>query len=193
MELLIMAEKLRGWRRAAAAAVGVLLSSGLVGCQAHGPRATGPLDVPRDSSAELVTHIADEPYVTAEAGYRAIYALAHGEMYDGEFDELTEVLRGEYLIDRTWDYPPELYLQKGTIGYMVCRACGIRTGLNWVVTALGRYAWRELQYRMMVEGGGEYGLMSGGEFVGLLLRAEDLLRRADDADAAPVELGEREG
>lgn len=165
----------------------------LVGCQAGGPRLAGPLDVPREGSAALVAHLADQPFVSAEAGYRAVYALVHGEAFAGEFPALAEALRAEGLVAGRWNHAPQQCLDRGTIGYMVCRACGIRSGLNWMLTGLGRYAWRELQYKGIAEGGSEYGLMTGGELVGILLRAEDYLRRTAPREASGVQLGSAPG
>lgn len=164
-----------------------------VGCQAAGPKADEPFEVSHDSSAELVMQISDQPFVTAEAAYRAVYALRHGASFTGTFDELTAVMREERLIGTGWKYPPELYLRRGTVGFMICRACDIRTGLNWTLTGLGRYAWRELQYRRIAQISSELGLISGGEFVGILTRAEDYARETGKRGLSPVELEKPEG
>jgi hypothetical protein len=166
----------------------VLGSLFLGGCRATGPATTQPT-VPRDSSAELVLHIGDQPFVTAEAAYRAVYALWKGQPFPGQFDQLAGTLRAEDLIAKDWKHSPDHFLDRGSIGFMVCRACRIRSGLNWMLTGLGRYAWRELQFKGIAGEGSEYGLMSGGEFVGLLLRAEDYLRRTGKTELPPVELG----
>jgi hypothetical protein len=133
--------------------------------------------------------IGGQPFVTAEAAYRAVHALWKGEPFPGQFDELAGTLRAEGLIAKGWHHSPDHFLDRGSIGLMVCRACRIRSGLNWMLTGLGRYAWRELQFKGIAGQGSEYGLMSGGEFVGLMLRAEDYLRRTGKAELPPVELG----
>lgn len=146
---------------------------------------------PRDRNAELVMYISDQPYVTAEPAYRAVYVLAKGTLFAGEFSELAATLANERLIGKTWQHAPNEALDRGTVGHMICRACQIRTGLNWNLTGLGRYAWRELIYHGIAEGGSEYGLLSGGEFVGILLRAEEYRHKAgQDVDRA--ELGSRQ-
>ncbi|MCK4341905.1 MAG: hypothetical protein KAY37_09310 [Phycisphaerae bacterium] len=158
------------------------------GCQTTLSHATTQPAVPRDSNAELVLYISDQSFITAEPAYRAVYLLAKGAPFTGEFDELTETLRAERLIGR-WVYPSDRILDRAAVGFMICRACRIRTGLNWNLTGLGRYAWRELIYHKIAAGGSELNYMSGGEFVGLLARAEDYLARTGKHDAQPVELG----
>jgi len=168
----------------AAAALAVVLG----GCQT--PEATSTVDVPRSGNAELVLHISNQPFVTAEAAYRAVYLLAKGQPFAGEFDELAQTMKEEKLIG-PWAYGPGRYVTRADVGFMVCRACGIRTGVNWNLTGLGRYAWRELIYHGIAEGGDENHLISGGEFVGLLLRAEQYLARRGQLESPSVELGPR--
>jgi hypothetical protein len=158
------------------AVMGALL---LTGCQAAGPRNPDMGPVPVDDSAALVEYIANEPFVTAEPAVRATYGLATGETFEGDYDALVAAMKTRGLIGRHWDLPPDRPLRRGDVGVLLCRACDIRTGLNWMLTGLGRYGYRELQYREIAGPGGEFGLVSGGEFVGMLTHAEDYLRRTE--------------
>ena len=162
----------------------------LAGCQAPHLAPSGP--VPQQGSAELVRFIGDQAFITAEPAYRAIHALARGEAFAGDFEALQEQMRAERLIGRDWQHAPDLCLDRATVAFMICRACKIESGLNWRLTGLGRYAWRELQFLGIAGDGSEYPLVSGGEFVGLLSRAEEYLERTGRTDA-PVELGPRPG
>jgi len=166
------------------------LAALLTGCHTTS-RATDQPPVPVNSSAELVRYIADQPYLTAEPAYRAIYALAKGEPFLGEFEPLSETLRGAGLIGRRWRLQPDQFVTRGQVGFMICRACNLRAGLNWSLTGLERYAWRELQHRRIAGGGSECGLISGGEFVGLLSRVEEYLRQRNLHTAPPAQLGTR--
>lgn len=158
----------------------------LVGCAA--PSAEPGLSVPRKSSAELILHISQQPYVTADAGYRAIYTLAEGQSFHGatvssdegvspttpaadDFAALTSAMVHDKLVEASWDYAPERYLTRSDTGYMVCRACNIRTGVNWNLTGLGRYAWRELIYHEIAQPGNEFAPITGGEFLAVMLKA----------------------
>lgn len=158
------------------------------GCQAPG-RSTTAGEVPRDSNAELVAYIADQPFVTAEPAYRAVYVLWKGEPFSGDFEALADTLRTGGVACKCCRPAADQPLRRGAIAFMVCRACEIRGGINWALTGMGRYAWRALQYRGIAGPGSEYGWMSGGEFVGLLLRAEDHLRQPCGTPTATIELG----
>jgi len=178
-------------RRGSAAFPLAFLIAALGGCQApHAPSETPP---PRAGSAELILYIVNEPFVTAEPAYRAVYALSQGEAFTGEFSELTDKLRADGLIGKDWNHAADRCLDRATVAFMVCRACKIQSGINWLLTGLGRYAWRELQFKGIAEGGNETALMSGGEFVGLLSRAGEYLQRTGKAGEQTVPLGKPEG
>ncbi len=165
-----------------------LLVVTLGGCQTGGSHATSQPTVPRGSSAELVMYISDQAFVTAEPGYRAVYTLAYGKVDPGEFDQLVWFMRNTGLISGSWRHDADTRLNRAAVGFMICRACDIRSGVGWNLTGLGRYAWRELQYKGIARGGGESGLVSGGEFVGILSRADAYMRRTGRTDEPAVEL-----
>lgn len=169
------------------AALGLFLS----GCQAAGPRlATTQPTVPTEGNGALAEYIADQPYVTVEPAYRAVYILWKNEVFDGDFDALTGALVSGGVIRSGWDYPPEALISRGSVGYLLCRACGVRSGLNWQLTGLGRYAWRELNYLGIASPLSEYGYVPGGQFIGMLARAEEYMHRYEKGDVTRVELGE---
>jgi hypothetical protein len=167
------------------------------GCQSTQPRgATQPAAVlqpapPPRTNAELISYLADQPYVTAEAGYRAAYMLWKGTDFEGDYDALVSELVAGRLIGASWKHEREDRLSRAEVGYMICRACDIRSGLNWQLTGLGRYAWRELQYSQIARPSSEIGYVRGGEFVGMLSRAEEYVQKANKERAASIELGSR--
>lgn len=148
----------------------------LTGCYTGSRRAADQGMVPRDNAA-LTEYIANQPYVTAEPGYRATYVLWKGEPFEGEYAELAAQLRAARIIG-DWDLPPDALLDRGAVGFILARALQVKSGLNWQLTGLGRYAWRELYYLGIVETISEYGYVPGGQFVGMLGRSEDYRRRA---------------
>jgi hypothetical protein len=177
--------------------VGLLVGLGLLtvattGCHATGMHATSQPAVPAAGNAELVQYVSNQPYLTAEPAYRAVYALAHGQAFAGGFDELTAALVAENVIGKDWEYASNRVLNRAAVGFMICRAAGIHTGINWNLTGLGRYAWRELTYHRIAEGGGELAPITGGEFVGVLARADDYMQRHGRHEDRNVELGSRE-
>jgi hypothetical protein len=152
------------------------------------PRATTQPTIPGGNAA-LIQHISEQPYVTAEAAYRAVFVLWQGELFDGDFAALSEALHEGGMIGQNWNLTSDQYLDRATVGYMICRVCGVRSGLNWQLTGLGRYAWRELQYKQIAGPGSEMSLVGGGEFLGILARAEDYMRNAGKQAVERVELG----
>lgn len=179
----------RTTRRRRAALFTLLAGACLVasGCVSMG-RAVDQGAVPADNSASLVNFIANQPYVTAEPAYRAAYALHHGEEFDGDYAELRAAMLDADLVAERWQHQPDSYLNRGEIGYLICRAAGVRTGVNWMLTGLGRYAYRELQYKRIAGSAGEWQRMSGGEFVGVLSRAEQYMREHGQIDVSTIEL-----
>jgi hypothetical protein len=178
---------LPGYRSLCAALVTVLCLW-LTACQSMLPRATTQPTIPAGNAA-LIQYISEQPYVTAEAAYRSVYVLWRNALFEGDFAALTEALREEEMIGKTWNLAADQYVDRATIGFMICRACEIRSGLNWQLTGLGRYAWRELQYKQIAGPGSEMNLIGGGEFLGVLARAEDYMRTAGKQQVERAELG----
>lgn len=148
--------------------------------------------LPTGSNAELMVYLSEQPYVTAEPAYRAVYILHSGQPSESGFRELTASLESEGLVAGWWDHTPDTLVDRGTVGYMIARACKIDTGLNWWLTGLGRYAWRELIFRGIAHPSGELSYISGGEFLGVLARAEEHMRDRRKLEGAP-ELGPAPG
>ena len=161
------------------------------GCQA--PMLRGPAaekTVPTETNAELCEYISNLPFVTSEACLRAVHVLRHGDVFPGDYGELSAQLQAEDL--PVPDVSANTFLTRADVGKIIARACDVRSGLNWRLTGLGRYAWRELQYKRIARISGEYGLVSGGEFLGVLARAEEYMyEQGSIADRA--ELGSEPG
>lgn len=173
---------------------GVLLAPLLTGCRAAMPStATQPVVVPTDTNAELVVYISDLPFVTAEAAYRAVHILSKGDIFEGDFAALQAEMETAGLIAPGWHYDAASFVDRAAVGHLIARACEIRSGMNWRLFGLGRYAWRELVHRRIAHVSGEYSLISGGEFLGVLARAEEYLHNVDRAPSEAAELGDAPG
>ena len=169
--------------------VGAATLPTITGCRAALPRDASQTEIPADTNAELVEYISDQPFVTAEAAYRAIYILDSGTIFDGDYAALQAELETRGIVAGDWSYAENQCLDRAAIGRLVARACDIRTGINWQLTGLGRYGYRELIYRRIAHPGGEYGLVSGGEFLGVLARAEEYLHDVGRPAGESAELG----
>lgn len=168
----------------------VLTLATTTGCQATLPRHATSQPSPH-GNAELMEYLAEQPFATAEPVYRSVYTLWKGEPFEGDFDALRGALAAGGIVDRLWGHEPATIMNCGGIGYMVCKACGIKTGVNWLLTDSGRYAWRELQYRGIASGKSEFSYLSGGEFLGLLSRADEYVHKHQKGATSQPALGER--
>lgn len=173
----------------------IVIALAISGCAA--PRAAAP--VPADAlrgNAALVEHIADSPYVTAEAAYRMAYLLRHDAAFEGDFSALASSLIEAGIARKHWRHAPDQYVNRATAAVLICEALRWPGGVNWRLTGLGRYAWRDLQYRNVAGSSAEWGLVRGGEYLGMIQRAEEQLSARGKApgtasDGAAIELGAR--
>jgi len=170
--------------------VGMLCAASLLGCRTGLPHTSTQPAIPTETNAELVEYISDLPYVTAESAYRAVYILSKGEVFAGDYEALSAALAADRLIGHGWNYEADTFLDRAAVAYLVARACRIRTGLNWRLTGLGRYAQRELIYLGIAHPSGECSLISGGEFLGVLARAEEYLHKVGRAPGETADLGD---
>lgn len=159
------------------------------GCQTTLPRDSSRPPLPTDNNAELVEYISDMPYVTAEAACRAAYILAKGQVFTEDYAALVEALKSEKLITGPWNRQADEFVIRAEVAMLIARAADVRSGLNWRLTGLGRYAHRELIYLGIAHYSGEFGYISGGEFLGTLARAEDYMHNAGRSVGQRAELG----
>ncbi len=166
----------------------VAATAGADDAAAIGASAAAAPDVPR-GNADLLIYIAEQPILLAEPGYRAAYVLWKGEPFTGDFDELSRVLADGKIAGSWWELSADEPLDRAAVGYLVCRAGELNSGLNWQLTGLGRYAWRELVYHGIARASSEWNLISGGEFLGVLLKTEEYLASIGRASWKRSELG----
>ena len=190
MRLRVFALTVSPPRRRPRAGLPVVLLAALLGsaagCRHPAAAVTTRPAIPDDSNAELVAYIADQPFVCAEAAMRSVYVLAKGEVFEGDSAALETAMRADGLLPRGWSHAPGDFLNRAEVSYMLAKAIHLRSGLNWQLTGLGRYAHRELIYRGIAHPGSELKLVSGGEFLGMLQRANEYLDRHGGADHAEL-------
>lgn len=162
----------------------------LTACRVTIPRSASAPALPETGNADLMEYIGGLPLLTAEPAYRAVHILWKGEVFEGDFATLTGALEENRIVDPGWKHGPDTAVDRGAVGYMVCRAAQVRGGLNWTLTGLGRYAYRELVHHEIAAPAGEFNLITGGEFLGIVARAEAYLHEREKAARPKVELGE---
>ena len=145
----------------------------------------------------FLSYLADRPMVSVDEAYRAVLILADGQDDAQSFAERQDKLVARGVVRTAWGLKPSQAIDKGAVAYMVMRTCQVRGGLNcrafgsW---GLGdrRYAFRELMYQELLPGdaGTDYQVISGGEFVGLLHKADEHMQKAGLYAAAEAEMPE---
>lgn len=185
----------RRWGRTGALLAGSLLAGLLAGCRASMPAGGDQPDLATLRNAELTQYIADMPLVTSEPAYRAVHFLWKGPeaQFEGDFAALRNELAQARIVDGMWNYGTNDFLDRAAVGYMLARVGQIRTGLNWQLFGLGRYAYRELVARDIAVAAGEMSHLSGGEFLGMMARTEMHMREKAPTQQPAAELGPEPG
>jgi len=159
----------------------IVTALGIGGCAATRPQ-------PRISPANLdgdafLAWLADQPMVGAAEAYRAGLLLATGEDPGYDFADLAAKAFDAGIARQEWHLTADTAIDKSTAAYIVLAACRIPGGINLNLFGralhLGdrRYAWRELVYQGLIRDGNPYGVITGGEFVALLSRADEWRER----------------
>src|SRR5262249_26342867 len=125
--------------------------------------------------------------------FRAILILADGQERGKTVEERKEKLESRGISRAAWHLEPNNMIDKGTVAYMVCKICRIRGGINMMVLgSIGigdrHYALRELVYDNLADDTSEFAFIRGGEFVSLLSKADDYMRKHKLYEGAPLEL-----
>ena len=115
--------------------------------------------------------------------------LWKGDDFAGDYAALRSKLESEGIVPQVWQHAADRPLTRADVGFLICRACGIHTGVWWNILPLGRFAYRELIYNDIARPGGDYALVSGGEFQGILRRAERYLARNGQSPSPTPDLG----
>ncbi len=151
------------------------------------------VDTSKMADPQFQAYLAQAPLVTIAESYRAMLLLADGEDPATTFEERRDKLVSRGIVRAQWNLSPDQALDKGTLAFMVMRICQMRGGVNFTVfgsLGLGdrRYAVRELVYRRMIEDAVAYQVVTGGELVSLMAKADDFMEKRGLYQAEPIEL-----
>jgi hypothetical protein len=134
----------------------------------------------RLDQTRFVHYLATLPAVTLGEAARAMLILTDGEeTADTAAARMGEVERRGW-IRPAWGLEPEDTVDRATLGYLLFRACDLPDSVNtmvWGSWGAGdrRYAMRQAVANGLMEYGPEYELVTGGEFVAALSRADEYL------------------
>ena len=176
----------RGWcgasERRAAGLVLIALAAGAGGCAAHGPGiargtdglappTTRPATRPADDT-DFLEMIEAQPLPTCDDGLRAILVLVDGECAPKTYEARLAECRRRGFVAARWKLAATDRLTRGTLAYMICKACRLRGGVNWYLFGNRRYAVREAVFRSLMPDGVAYHGVTGAELIAALNQAD---------------------
>lgn len=192
----------RPFARPARGAVGVALPLALALMVAGGcvrTRVESSL-VGTSSSADLNAEfkfwdgLTERPVVSNDDGLHGLFLFADGDDPAKNYQQRLDAARERGWIDRAWNEPPDLAMQRGVLARAVAVHCKIVGGVMMqLLGPVPRYATRELQYLGMMGSGSEQQAVSGREYMGVLAKAQDYLLAGESQEEATPANEEEKG
>jgi hypothetical protein len=101
---------------------------------------------------------------------RAVGLLMNGFDTGKNYKDRYQFLRDRGIVRDEWGLKPDQWVDRGTLAYMLFKAAKIEGGVNTAIFGrLGigdrHYAYREMLYHDLIEGGCDYQCVSGPELV----------------------------
>lgn len=122
----------------------------------------------------------NRPVATVDEAARAILIrMGQSQENAGSASRMEKFLK-EGWVRRAWDLAPDAPLDRGTLGFMICRLCRLSRSANQLwsdPTGLGdrRYAYRRCATAGLMPPGSEFQIVSGGELLATLSAADSYL------------------
>jgi hypothetical protein len=183
-------------RRLRKAALPVLALALLVGGCGR-PRKTQPsVDPATLDDTAFQAYLADAPVVTVDEACRAMLILADGHDATKDWSQRSQELLRRGWIRSAWGLHPGDMVDRGTVAFMICKVCKVYGGVDQLILGswgLGdrRYAYRELVYRELMPPGTEFEVVTGGQLVGLMGKADSLMEKKHLYQTEKFDLGEK--
>ncbi len=112
--------------------------------------------------------------VNNNEGFHGVLILADGEDSAADYPARVALLKERGWLDSDFDEPSALAIQRGTLAKGLAHAISLRGGVMYSITGPSpRYALRELVDRGIMPPGSTRQSISGGEFLGVLGKAQD--------------------
>lgn len=127
---------------------------------------------------DFLQWLSRQPLVRSEDAYRAVLLLKNGQSTPGDFAALQAQAEQEGLTNWQFKMEPGHAVDNGQVAFMLCKAIKQVGGINWCLTGLVRYAYREMVYQeVMVKDRAEYQHITGGEMVDAIGKADAIMQR----------------
>ena len=131
----------------------------------------------------------DRPITCNDEAFHGLLLFVKGHDESTDYDGRVAELKSMHLLSAGFNAPAKDAVQRGTVAPVQVRALKIRGG--WVMMLTGpspRYATRELMYLNLYPPSSPEQTFSGGEFVGIIGRAEDY-QQGQPGESPATELG----
>jgi hypothetical protein len=136
------------------------------------PAMTQPVDVDCQSVDEMdfLECMTRKTRCSFADAVRAVGLLMNGSDVGKTYEERYQYLLKIGVVREAWRLKPDQWVDRGTIAYMLLKAGKIQGGINLAIFgSLGfgdrHYAYREMLYHNLMEGGCDYQYISGPELV----------------------------
>lgn len=168
------------------ALAGMLILVTMAGCAATRP--APQIDPAGLDSDAFLAWLADQPMVGAAEAYRAMLLLATQEDPGYDWDVLQREAFARRIARPEWKLGPDTAIDKATASYMAAQVLSLPGGINLNLFGralhLGdrRYAFREVVREGLLHESYPYEVITGGEFVALISRADAWNEVDEDVD-----------
>lgn len=151
---------------------GVMMLAAMAGCQQE-MKTTDVLvgENPPADSAALAWALSQKTWCTNNEAASLVLSLVDGKDEYGTFESRMEALQAKGLAQESWRLVGDEPVTKGTMGFMLCKALGLKGGVMMQVLPARRYAYREALAQGLMVRGSEFEPLTGPEAVGILQRA----------------------
>lgn len=176
--------------------IAALLLTSVMGCSQH--TAYDPqVDHQTLESSEFVHFLTKQPVATFDQACRAMLLVSDGEESPRSFEERVTELQSRGVIRAEWNLKSNHVVDRGTIAYMIHRACKMPGGLNtWLSTFSGfgdcRYALKEVVRQGVMPYGLPYQTPTGGEVMDAFAKADDYMARQGMYQSTETEISSPE-
>ena len=133
--------------------------------------------------------VATKPLISNDEAFHGLLLYLDGKDDANAYDQRVATLRSRGFLPKHFSRGANEVLERGTLAVALAKHLNLRGGLTMRLTGVTpRYATRELEYRGVYPPSSPQQIFTGGEFVGVIGKAEDF-RRGDPtnlpAAAAP--------
>jgi hypothetical protein len=136
-------------------------------------RAAGAQEAKKEARTAYVRRVYERDRASFGDACRMMLSLVADAPAEADFAKVRDELAGRGLVDAGWGLAEDANLTKGTLAYMLVKACGIKGGATMALFGTTRrYALREAVYVGLLEKGALDEHVGGRELIDAVTLAE---------------------